>query len=469
MKELRISDVTLKESAGELGLSFKEKIELSKLLDRLGVDVIELEPIANPKIDSLLIKSIAMAVKDSALAVPVALNEESVTLTWNALKAARRPRLQVVAGVSPVVMEYVYRMKPEAMIGAIASTVRFCRGLCEDVEFVAYDATRSDGFLELALKTAMKNGANTLTLCDTAGAMLPDEFGVFVTDLYERLPELKDCCVGISCSDELSMADSCAIAAVRCGAGEIKAAAYSANTCSLPKIARVLSAKGDCIGASCHVRTMEMKRVTDQIQRICVGRNGKNPGYTGLVGDGGEEMTLTVHDDPSVIREAVEALGYSLSEEDHAAVFDAFTRIATKKERVRGKELDAIIASAAMQVPPTYILDQYVITSGNSISSTAHLKLRRGEQVLEGVCLGDGPIDAAFLAMEQIIGRHFELDDFQIQSVTEGREAMGQTLVKLRSEGKLYSGHGISTDIVGASIRAYLSALNKIVYEEDGV
>ncbi len=469
MKELRISDVTLKESAGELGLSFKEKIELSKLLDRLGVDVIELEAIGNPKIDSLLVKSVAMAVKDSILAVPVALSEESVTLTWNALKAARRPRLQVMAGVSPVVMEYVYRMKPESMIAAIASTVRYCRSLCEDVEFVAYDATRSDGFLELALKTAMENGAGTLTLCDTAGAMLPDEFGAFVTELYEKLPALRDLCVGVSCSDELAMADSCAIAAVRCGAGEIKAAAYSLNTCSLGKIARVLSAKSDRIGASSHVRTMELKRVTGQIQRICTGRNGKNPGYNGLTGDRGEEMVLTVHDDPSVIREAVEALGYSLSEEDHAAVYDAFTHIAAKKERVRGKELDAIIASAAMQVPPTYILDQYVITSGNSISSTAHLKLKKGEQMLEGVCLGDGPIDAAFLAMEQIVGRHFELDDFQIQSVTEGREAMGQTLVKLRSEGKLYSGHGISTDIVGASIRAYLSALNKIVYEEDGV
>ncbi len=469
MKELRISDVTLKESAGELGLSFKEKIELSKLLDRLGVDVIELEAITNPKIDSLLIKSVATAVKDSIIAVPVALNADSVAMTWNALKAACRPRLQVVAGVSPVVMEYVYRMKPEAMEKAIADTVRSCCEKCEDVEFVAYDATRSDGFLELALKTAMDNGAKTVTLCDTAGAMLPDEFEAFLMDLYEKVPQLKEVCVGVSCSDELAMADSCAIAAARCGAGEIKAAAYAVNTCALGKIARVLSAKSDRIGASCRVRTMELKRVTAQIQRICKVRNGKNPGYNGLADTNGEELMLSVHDDIAAVREAVETLGYTLSEEDMATVYDAFTVIATKKERVSGKELDAIVASAAMQVPPTYILDQYVITSGNSISSTAHLKLIRAGQVLEGVCLGDGPIDAAFLAMEQIIGRHFELDDFQIQSVTEGREAMGQTLVKLRSEGKLYSGHGISTDIVGASIRAYLSALNKIVYEEDGV
>jgi 2-isopropylmalate synthase len=120
-----------------------------------------------------------------------------------------------------------------------------------------------------------------------------------------------------------------------------------------------------------------------------------------------------------------------------------------------------------MQVPPTYVLESFVVNSGNAISATAHLKLHKQCSILEGVCLGDGPIDAAFLAIEQITGQHYELDDFQIQAVTEGREAMGQTVVKLRSRGKVYSGRGISTDIVGASIHAYLSALNKIVYEED--
>ena len=122
-----------------------------------------------------------------------------------------------------------------------------------------------------------------------------------------------------------------------------------------------------------------------------------------------------------------------------------------------------------MQVPPTYVLDTYVITAGNTISSTAHLRIRNMDQMMEGVCIGDGPIDAAFLAIENVTGRHYELDDFQIQSVTEGREAMGQTVVKLRSQGKVYSGRGISTDIVGASILAYINALNKIVYEEDNV
>ena len=136
-----------------------------------------------------------------------------------------------------------------------------------------------------------------------------------------------------------------------------------------------------------------------------------------------------------------------------------------KKRSVRTKELEAIIATTALQVPPAYKLISYVTNSGNVISSMADVKLEKNGKELEGVCVGDGPIDAAFKAIEQIIGHHYELDDFQIQSVTEGREAVGSAIVKLRSEGKLYSGQGISTDIIGASIRAYINALNKIVYE----
>ncbi len=467
MKELRISDVTMKQGGKEFSLSFKEKIELSKLLDRLGVSVIELEGITNPKIDSLLIKSVATAVKDSVLAVPVRLDEESVQMTWNALKLAKKPRLQVVAGVSPVVMEYVYGKKPEAMLKAIAQTVKACCALCEDVEFVADDATRSDGFLELALQTAIDSGAKTVTVCDTAGTMLPDEFTAFLNALYEKLPQLWNVCVGVSCSDALSMADSCSVAAVRAGAGEVKAAAHCLQTASLGKLARVLSAKSDVIDATCGVRLTELKRINKQIDRICNATHSKNLSHGAQ--EQGEELYLSVHDDIDAVREAVARLGYELSEEDSAAVYEAFCRIAAKKERVSAKELDAIVASSAMQVPPSYVLDSYVITAGSAISATAHMKLFKNGQPLEGVSIGDGPIDAAFMAIEQIVGRHFELEDFQLQAVTEGREAMGQTVVKLRSEGKLYSGHGISTDIVGAGIRAYLSALNKIVYEEDAV
>ena len=367
-------------------------------------------------------------------------------------------------------MEYLHHKKPDAMIQAIRDTLAACCKYCADVEFVADDATRSDpAFLYEAVSAAIESGAKTVTVCATAGAMLPNEFTAFIRELYANVPDLKDVCLGVSCSDELSMADSCAIAAVRYGAGEIKAASYRLNMVSLPNVAKVLSAKGDFYNASCSVKTTEMKRITGQIAWMCqTGRKKSSPFDNGVQDDDGS-IYLTGHDDMSAVMKVALRLGYDLSEEDGAKVYEAFQAIARKKEKVSARELDAIVASAAMQVPPTYILDSYVVTSGNTISATAHLKLHKQEKVLQGVSIGDGPIDAAFLAVEQITGQHYELDDFQIQAVTEGREAMGQTVVKLRSGGKVYSGRGISTDIVGASIHAYINALNKIVYEEDNV
>ena len=470
MKQIRISDVTMKQTGADISLSFREKIELSKLLDKLGVTVIELEPLVQTKIDALRIKSVAAAVKNSILAVPVALDSENVRLTWNALKEAKKPRLQVCAPVSSVQMEYLFHKKPEAMIRAVCQTIADCCALCSDVEFVADDATRSDpAFLYEILSAAIAAGAKTVTVCDTAGTMLPNEFTAFIRELYAGVPALNDVILGISCSDNLSMADSCAFGAIRYGAGEVKAAFYRLNMVSLPNVAKVLAAKGDFYNATCSVRTTEMKRITGQIARMCqTGRKKSSPFDNGVQDDDGS-LYLTGHDDLGAVMKMALHLGYDLSEEDGAKVFEAFRAIAQKKDKVSAKELDAIVASAAMQVPPTYVMESYVVTSGNTISATAHLKLHKHSKVLEGVSIGDGPIDAAFLAVEQITGQHYELDDFQIQAVTEGREAMGQTVVKLRANGKVYSGRGISTDIVGASIQAYINALNKIVYEEDNV
>ena len=469
MNYIRISDVTMKQAAEGFSLSFKEKIELAKLLDKLGVDVIELEGIENPRVDGLRIKSVATAVSSSIVAVPVQLTPESVRQVWNALQQAKHPRLQVCAPTSSVQMEYLFHKKPEAMLSAISETVSACRQVCADVEFVADDATRSDpAFLQSALQTAMDAGAATVTLCDTAGAMLPGEFARFILDLYAQLPQLSSVTLGVACSNALSMADACAIAAVQQGAGEIKAAAYPLDTVNLANTARILAAKGDSMDAACHVHTTQLSRIMEQITWLCQATKGKSsPFENSAQEDSG--IYLTAHDDIAAVSKVVQQLGYDLSQEDIAKVFDSFRQIAAKKEQVSSKELDAIVASAAMQVPATYKLDTYVITSGNTISATAHIKLTKNDQPLEGVYMGDGSIDAAFLAIERITGCHYELDDFQLQAVTEGREAMGQTVVKLRAGGKVYSGRGISTDIVGAGIHAYLSALNKIVYEEEAV
>lgn len=466
MNTIKLSDVTMKQAADGFSLSFKEKIELAKLLDKLGVSVIELEGIQNARIDSLRIKSIAAAVTGSVVAVPVQLTPDSPAQVWSALQQAKNPRLQVAGAVSAVQMEYLYHKKPDAMLTAVADTVAACKALCDDVEFLADDATRADPeFLAKIVKAAIAAGATTVTACDTAGAMLPGEFARFIGGLYEAIPELKSVNVGVSCCNALSMADACAIASVSEGVAELKAAAYPIDTASIANLGKILSARGDSMGVSSTVQMTQLSRIMDRVYQIC--QTGKSKGTAMSAAQAETGIYLTVHDDITAVTKAAEQLGYDLSEDDCVKVYDAFRRIAEKKEQVSSRELDAIIASAALQVPPTYKLDTFVITSGNTISSTAHIRLMKNDQLLEGVSIGDGPIDAAFVAIESITGCHYELDDFQLQAVTEGREAMGQTVVKLRSGGKVYSGKGISTDIVAAGIHAYLSALNKIVYEEE--
>ena len=470
MKTIRISDMTMKQAQRDISLSFKEKIELAKLLDKLDVSVIELEGIHSSKIDSLRIKSIATSVQSSIIAVPVQLDPSSVAEVWNALRFAKHPRLQVCAPVSSVQMEYLSHKKTDAMLHSVVDTIAACRALCADVEFIADDATRSDPqFLTQILLAAIEAGATTITLCDAAGTMMPDEFSAFLQNVYTSVPALQQVTLGVSCSNELAMADACVIAAACQGAGELKTAAYPINTASLSNVSRIIKTRGDSFQGTCGVKVTQLNRIVNQITWMCQTGRSKNSPFDHGVQDEDSGVYLTAFDGIAEVLKAVEQLGYDLSEEDGIKVYDAFQSIVAKKEKVTAKELDAIVASAAMQVPSTYLLDTYVITAGNTISATAHLRLRKAEQQLEGVCIGDGPIDAAFLAIESITGCHYELDDFQIQAVTEGREAMGQAVVKLRSGGKLYSGKGISTDIVGASIRAYISALNKIVYEEDVV
>ena len=467
MEQIRISDITMKQTGKGFTLSFKEKLEIPKLLDKLGVSVIELEGIAQPKIDALRIKSVASTVKNSIVAVPVQLSQESIDATWNALREARHPRLQVCASVSTVQMEYLFNKKPATMLKAIEDAVAACCMKTADVEFVADDATRSDkAFLHSAISAAIRAGAKTITVCDATGSILPDELGEFVDALYADVPELKDVTLGISCLNELAMADACAIAAIKHGVREIKAAAYPINRISLSNVSRLLAAKGDVWGVSCGVRTVEMNRIVKQIAWMCETSRSKNSPFDNGVQEMAEDLSLTSHDNITTVLKAVEKLGYDLSEEDGARVYEAFKKIAARREVITSRELDTIVASAAMQVPSTYVLRSYSITASNISSSMAHMQLEKSGQKLEGVALGDGPVDAAFLAIENILGCHYELDDFQIRSVTEGREAMGETIVKLRSSGKLYSGRGTSTDIVGSSIQAYINALNKIAYEE---
>ncbi len=471
MQKFSVCDITMKvaDNSADFSLSFKEKIEMAKLLDRLQISVIELSPIENKKIDSLLVKSIAMAVKHAVVAVPVTLEADSLDVTMAALKDAKKARIQFKAPMSPAQMEYFWHKKPDKTIETIKNTIAACREKCADVEFIADDACRAEReFLYAAVRTAIEAGATVVTLCDAAGLMFPEEFTQFIEDIKTNVPEIANVRMGVMCSDELAMAAACAMAAVRAGAVEVKTVACEGGVTRLDKFASIIRNRLDVFGGACDISFTELNRIVSQIEWMCSAAGSKNTPYSGSLRGNADmsDMTLNANDDLAAVIKAVEKIGYDLSEEDNAKVFEAFQRIAEKKDTVTARELDSIVATAAMQVPPTYRLNNYVINCGNNIAATAHIIIDKGEDRLEGVCLGDGPIDAAFLAVEQVVGYHYELEDFQIQAVTEGRESLGETVVRLRSNDKLYSGRGISTDIVGASIRAYINALNKIVYEE---
>ena len=270
----------------------------------------------------------------------------------------------------------------------------------------------------------------------------------------------------VEVSDEMGMGIACAAAALTAGADGVKCTAVPAGFPTLEQVATLVQKKGADMDIAANLKTTDLQRTVSQLDRVLQPIENTDSPLRDITPGDIAGVTLDANDDISDVIAVVKQMGYDLSEEDNAKVYEAFLRIANKKRFVGTRELDAIIASSAMQVPSSYKVKNYVINSGNVITATANLLVERDGEELRGVGVGDGPIDAAFSAIEQIIGHHYELDDFQIQTVTEGRDAMGSALVKIRADGKVYSGSGISTDIIGASIRAYISALNKIVYDE---
>ena len=468
MKNLKFIDMTLRQAGPSFGkvLTFKEKLEIARCLDRLKADTIELAPISGSKADQLANRTIAQMVQ-TRISAAVDIAEGNVAETWESVRTAKKPKLNIIAPISPVQMEYVCHKKAPAMIALIEDQVKAARYLSEFVEFTAEDATRAEReFLHQAIAAAIAAGANKITVCDTAGVMLPDEFGAFVKDIMANVPALKDIELYVQISDSLGMALACAAAAVREGAAGVKCMAVADGYPTMEALAHFVQVKGADLDISTNVRVTELHRVVGQLEKLLLQEEEEASRFAGLGLEDMANVCLDANDDIAEVNRVVGQLGYDLTEEDKAKVFVEFKRVAAKKQFVGTKELDAIVASSAMQVPSTYKIKSYVINSGNVITATANILLEKDGAELRDVGVGDGPIDAAFAAIEKIVGHHYELDDFQVQTVTEGRDAMGSAFVKLRSAGRVYSGTGISTDIIGASIRAYLSALNKIIYEE---
>lgn len=470
MRKVILSDVTLRESESSAShsLSFKEKIEIAKQMDKLHCDIIEMPKIKNTSTDVLLIKTIASLIKHSEIAVDIGYDAAGVETAYNCAKGAKKFSLKVSLPMSAVQMEFKCGKKPPVVMGMVTELIAECKKYTDNIEFSAEDAVRAEKpFLYQAIGDAIKAGATRVTVCDSEGTMFPSEFGGFISDIFENVPSAKDVTLGVEVVDSMNMASASAFAAIEAGATQVKVTADNFNFPTVEKIAKIFTLRGDSIKVSSKIRTTEIRRVTGQIKRMLNTSKSENTPFETGVNEDSETLTLDKNDTIATVIKAVKKIGYDLSPEDNANVYEAFKRVAVKKDFVGTKELEAIIASSALQVPSIYSIGSYVINSGNIITATANIKLVKNGTEISGVSVGDGPIDATFLAIEQIIGHHYELDDFQIKAVTEGREAMGHALVKLRSStGKLYSGTGISTDIIGASIRAYVSALNKIAYEE---
>ena len=460
MRKIEIADITLR-NAVDFSLNFKEKVEIAKQLDKLGADVVETAPITDGKTDIVLLHTISGIVKEHVISCPVGLDEKALEVAADALSKAEKPGVNIQAPVSTVQMEYIGGKKPKMMIEAIEKITKAAKEIFPRVEVSLIDATRADAdFLAEAVNTAANSGADIITICDDAGEMLPAEFGEFIKNVINSCDN-KNVRFGVICSNELHMAAACSAEAIKCGVDLVKTVALGKETVSLKTMAGIFRSKSASLEAETNLNMTVIENCVKQIGLMAEGKPSE-----GMV-----EASMPTADfkgDESIkeITDAIERLGYELSDEDINNVYVEFIKMAVKK-KITLKDLDAIVASSALQVPPTFKIESFVITNGNIVTPMAHIKLTKNGEELSGYNVGDGPIDAAFRAIDQIVGKHFELDDFQVQSVTRGREALGSAIVKLRSNGKLYAGRGISTDIIGSSINAYINALNKIYFEEE--
>ncbi len=461
MKKINVADITLKKLAADRGVNllFREKSAIANCADALGADAIELPAIKSLREDTIIYKTIAQNVQNATLAIPVGFSQEEVNAAWGCIKEAKKPRLQIELPVSTIQMEYTYHVKQAKMLEQIGTLTQAAKAFCEDVEFAALDATRADvEFLIAAAKEAEVKGACMITLCDDAGISTPEEIGALVAKVKENVQMP----VYVQVSNRIHMAVAAALNAIGQGVDGLKCAMAGKDALLIGEVSDAIAACTTQLQGELQINTTKIHSGVEDLL-ACMHHDTYENEQTVS-----EKKKILLDADSSVaqVAQAAAVLGYELSDSDIGSVYKAMKHVCDKKGAVGAKEFEALIASSAMQAPSTYHFETYTTTSSNVSGSMSQVTLKCNNEIISGVSGGEGPIDSAFRAIEQCIGHHYELDDFQVQSVTEGKEALGSALVRLRNNGKLYSGNGTSTDIVSASIRAYINALNKIVFEE---
>lgn len=502
-KMIKIFDTTLRDGEQSPGCSMnlKEKIEMAKQLEKMKVDIIEAGFAISSPGDFISVKTIAETMKDCTVASLARTTVEDIDRAWEALTGAVSPRIHTFIATSPIHMEYKLMMTPEEVYERSVAMVKHAKRYCADIEWSAEDATRSDPiFLAKVIEGVIKAGATTINLPDTVGYTTPDEYYDFLMKVQEHAPSMVNISLSTHCHNDLGLGVANSLAAIKAGASQIECTINGigerAGNAAMEEIVMALHTRKDILNVDTRIITTEIMRSSSLLSRITgvkvqpnkaiVGENAfaheagihqhgvmKNketyeimtPESVGLMQN---NLVLGKHSGKHAFRDKVKNLGYDMSETEIDRVFAKFKELADKKKSVYDRDIEALISKEAVQVPKTYCLSSFVINSGNTITSTAVIKMVKDGKVIEKVSRGEGPIDASFKAIEKIVGMEFNLEDYQIQSVTEGEDALGDALVKISdADENIFTGRGLSTDIIEASIHAYINAVNKMIYDKN--
>ncbi len=501
---VKIFDTTLRDGEQSPGCSMNlaEKLEVAQKLEDLKVDIIEAGfAIASPG-DAAAITEISKIVKNSTVCSLARAVEKDIDAAYEAVKNAVSPRIHTFIATSPVHMQYKLRMTPEEVLERTAYMVKYARNYVSDIEFSAEDACRTDlDFLVKVLAVAIENGATTLNIPDTVGYITPRE-------MYDRIKYIMDNTVGIEkavisthCHDDLGMAVANSLAAVEAGAGQIECTINGigerAGNTSLEEVVMAMNTRRPFYGVDCRVDTTGIYRASRLVETITGVKVPPNKAIVGAnafahesgihqhgmmaerttyeimtpesVGIPKTSMVLGKHSGRHAFEERLETLGYKLSSEELNAAFEKFKILADKKKTIKDGDLEGIVgAHADKQINGRFELVNFVINSGNNMTATAVVKLKSEDEVIEKVATGDGPINAAFTAIEKAVKRDFVLEDYSLDALTDGEDAQAEAVVKIKYNGyDTITGRGISTDIIEASIKAFLNGINKYFEEHE--
>ena len=501
MEKVKIFDTTLRDGEQSPGCSMNtaEKAEVARYLERLGVDVIEAGFPASSPDDLKAVQHIAGTVKNAAVCALARCVKSDIDAAWEGVRTARTPRIHTFLATSPIHMKYKLKKEPDEVLAMIREGVAYAKTYCDDVEFSAEDDTRSDRrFLAKAFSAAVKAGATVLNVADTVGYTTPAEMSGLIAYLKKHVEGIDEVELSVHCHNDLGMATANTLAAVTAGVRQVECTVNGigerAGNAALEEVVMALVTRRDAYQLDCSVNTRQIYRTSHLVQNITgfipppnkavVGSNAfaheagihqhgmlaSRDTYEIMtpesVGIPETAIVLGKHSGRHAFEERLASLGYYLNPHELDAAFERFKILSDKKKVVQDRDLEALISSHISENSGRYTLVSFVVNSGNTISTTAIVKLSDGEQEIERVAIGEGPVDAAFQAVNKITGIDFILESYRLNSVTGGEDAIGEAVVRLRKDNHSVSGRGFSTDILEASIKSYINGVNRYILEQ---